>query len=292
MSRQTSRGEATVRQLCAALCISRAAFYAASLALVERTPRRRPARPGSWATDHELEAGIRRVVAAHAAWGVRKVWATLRREKVRASRNRVWRMMRALGLVLEPIQEREHPSRQGHVSVPGSNRRWGLDLTTVFVAEVGTVAVVPLVECGDRLALSCAVTVSQESAPVLSPLKQALIREFGSPAAVPPGLELRSDHGPQFTGSDCHELCKAWGIDHTFAPVGRPTGNAVAERFIQTLKVELLWTRDWQTMEELRAAVQEFIWMYNHERPHQALNWQTPAERRAMNLNQPAAVAA
>ncbi len=69
------------------------------------------------------------------------------------------------------------------------------------------------------------------------------------------------------------------GLTHTFAPVGRPTGNAIAERFIQTLKVELLWTRDWESIEELRPAITEWGVRYNEERPHQSLGWQTPHER-------------
>ena len=97
-------------------------------------------------------------------------------------------------------------------------------------------------------------------------------------------MELRSDHGPQYTGSDCDELCRRWRIEHTFAPVGRPTGNAVAERFIETPKIELIWTRDWQSLDELRAAVHEWLHSYNTERPHQALDWMTPSERREANL--------
>jgi putative transposase len=91
------------------------------------------------------------------------------------------------------------------------------------------------------------------------------------PMAVPDGLELRSVHGPQYTGSDCADLCRSWGLDHTLAPVGRPTGNAVAERFIQTLKVELIWTRDWVGIAELREAVAQWLHVCNHVRPHEAL---------------------
>ena len=63
-----------------------------------------------------------------------------------------------------------------------------------------------------------------------------------------------------------------------------PTGNAVAERFIETLNVELTWTRDWESIEELREAVREWLRSYNYERPHQALGWMTPAEKREENL--------
>jgi putative transposase len=109
---------------------------------------------------------------------------------------------------------------------------------------------------------------------------------------VPDGLELRTDHGPQYTGDDAHKLCTAWHVDHTFAPVGRPTGNAPAERFIETMKIEVIWTQDWDTSDELDAALQAWLVKYNHERPHQSLGWLTPAEKRALNLGRPLVAAA
>jgi hypothetical protein len=60
----------------------------------------------------------------------------------------------------------------------------------------------------------------------------------------PSPQELRTDHGPQYTAEDCVDLCRAWRLDHTFAPVGRPTGNSVAERLIRTMKEECIWLRD------------------------------------------------
>jgi transposase InsO family protein len=53
---------------------------------------------------------------------------------------------------------------------------------------------------------------------------------------------------------------------------------------ILTLKVELIWTQDWETIAELRAAVEQWMACYNERRPHQALQWRTPAEQRAQNL--------
>ena len=75
-------------------------------------------------------------------------------------------------------------------------------------------------------------------------------------------------------------------------PVGRPTGNAVAERFILTLKLELIWARDWDRLAGLREEVPRLITLYNKRRPHQALDWDTLAERRATNLGGRLAVAA
>lgn len=285
MSLTTSRGRATVGQLCEAFGISRQAYYAARKA-PERRPevRRRPERRGPWVSDAALIEKIRAVVTEFPAWGVRKVWAYLKRLGVVASRKRVWKRMKALGLCLPPLSERVEPLRRGHVAVPESNRRWATDLTTVWTARDGTVALVPVMDCGDRVAFAVEVTKSQDSPAVLAAVERSLEDAFGEPDSVPTGLELRSDHGPQYTGADCEALCDAWCLQHTLAPVGRPTGNAVVERFIQTLKVELIWTRDWESIDELREAIAPWLHVYNHVRPHEALGWMAPAEKRAENL--------
>jgi len=285
MSLTTSRGDATVGQLCEAFGISRQAYYAARKApRRESAGRRRPERRGPWVSDATLVEKIQAVVAEFPAWGVRKVWAYLKRLGVVVSRKRVWKRMKALGLCLPPISERVKPLRRGHVAVPESNRRWATDLTTVWTAQDGTVALVPVIDCGDRVVFAIEVTKSQESPAVLAPVERSLEDAFGDPMSIPEGLELRSDHGPQYTGADCEALCDAWRLDHTLAPVGRPTGNAVAERFIQTLKVELIWTRDWSSLDELREAIAKWLHVYNHVRPHEALDWMAPAEKRAENL--------
>jgi transposase InsO family protein len=51
----------------------------------------------------------------------------------------------------------------------------------------------------------------------------------------------------------------------------------MAERFIQTLKVEPTWTRDWEMIVEFREAVTVWMEQYNHQRPHQAFDWETRA---------------
>jgi putative transposase len=221
---------------------------------------------------------------------VRKVWATLRQEGLRVSRKRVHAIMRAHGLVLARDREPGETPR-GHVVVPEPNRRLATDLTTVWTRRDGVVALVPTIDCGDRTAVVM-VTKDQHGPAVLASVEAKLVASFGAPAFVPEGVELRTDHGPQYTGADCEALCRRWGLFHTFAPVGRPTGNAVVERFIRTLKEELIWLRDWESVDELRVAIASWLRHYNEKRPHQALNWQAPCERRAERLAAPVALAA
>ena len=285
MSLTTSRGDATVGQLCEAFGISRQAYDTPRKA-PPRQPggRRRPERRGPWVSEATQIEKIQAVVAEFPVWGVRKVWAYLKPLRGVVSRKRVWKRMKALGLCLPPISERTEPLRRGHVAVPESNRRRTTDLTTVWTAIDGTVALVPVMDGGDRVAFAIEVTKSQDSPAVPAPVEPSLEEAFGERVSVSEGLELRSDPGPQDTGAGCEALCAAWGLEHPLAPVGRPTGNAVVERFIQTLKAELIWARGWMGLDELREAIAQWLHVYNHVRPREALGRLTPAERRAENL--------
>lgn len=295
MSRMTVAGEASVALLCRTFRLSRAAFYAegrrargeaapSTVAALPRRPR--------YTSAEVVLLRIREVLARDTAraWGVRKVWATLRREGLRVSRRRVHAIMRAHDLVLARDGEPGDRPR-GHVVVPEPNRRLATDLTTVWTRRDGVVALVPTIDCGDRTAV-VVVTKDQHGPAVLASVEAKLRAAFGAPAGVPEGVELRTDHGPQYTGADCDALCARWRLAHTFAPVGRPTGNAVVERFIRTLKEELLWLQDWNSADELRAAITSWLAHYHTQRPHQALAWQTPNERRADRLAAPILVAA
>jgi transposase InsO family protein len=293
LDRQTEAGKATVTLVCKTFDISRAAYYAALKpsrrpSRVARLPKRPP-----HATAEELLVAIHVVLSEEdaKAWGVRKVWALLRRSGLRVSRKRVWALMHANGLVLARDREPGEVTR-GHVSVPEPNRRLASDLTTTWTKHDGVVGITLAVDCGCRSTLGFTVAKEQDAPTVLDAAEQALRAAFGSPENVPDGMELRTDHGPQYTGSDCDSLCKRWHVEHTFAPVGRPTGNAVAERLIRTLKEEVIWLRDWDTVEQLREAVAAWVIRYNERRPHQALDYKTPSEYRAEHLATPLRLAA
>lgn len=286
MSRQTSVGEAPVTMVCETFSVSRSSFYAASKAVREpaKAPRQRVPSVHASVSSTELVAGIRGVVAKYPAWGHRKVWATLRRRGLKVGRRRVYETMRTLGLTLPArLRDRVVPLR-GHVAVAEPNRRIATDLTVVWTRREGLVAVVLTVDCGCRSVLDVTATRSQSAPDVLLAVERGLMVAFGTPAQVPDGVELRSDHGPQFTGHDAAELATRWGLEQTFAPVGRPTGNAMAERTILTMKVECLWLEDFEDTADVQRALDRWHHEFNHERPHQALDWQTPAERRAARL--------
>ncbi len=67
--------------------------------------------------------------------------------------------------------------------------------------------------------------------------------------------------------------------------VREPEGNGCAERFIRTLKENLLWVRTFETVEELRLALLHFRKTYNEQWIIQRLGYQTPAQARRNACN-------
>ena len=69
--------------------------------------------------------------------------------------------------------------------------------------------------------------------------------------------------------------------------VREPEGNGCVERFIRTLKENLLWIRTFETVEELRLAALEFKETYNNKWIIQRLGYQTPSQARRKACNNP-----
>ena len=90
---------------------------------------------------------------------------------------------------------------------------------------------------------------------------------------------------------DFQEELRFLGVTSTPAFVAEPECTGVAERFIRTLKEQLLWVETFDTIEELRLALIAFKHRYNAEWLVQKHGHITPAQARA-NLAQSVAVAA
>ena len=89
-------------------------------------------------------------------------------------------------------------------------------------------------------------------------------QHFGGFArAIARGLAVRHDHGSQYMSDHFQKELAFPGIDSSPAFVRAPEGNGCAERFIRTLKENLLWMRTFETVEELRQALLAFRDTYN-----------------------------
>ncbi len=96
------------------------------------------------------------------------------------------------------------------------------------------------------------------------------------------GAEIHhSDRGIQYCSKEYQSILRRYKIQSSMTKGGSPEENAVAERINGILKTEFLISDKKQTQAECAKNVKEAIRIYNTERPHMSLNYQTPAEKYA-----------
>ena len=105
------------------------------------------------------------------------------------------------------------------------------------------------------------------------------------------GLAVRHDHGSQYMSDHFQKEIAFLGIESSPAFVRSPEGNGCAERFIRTLKENLLWVRNFKTIEELRQALLAFRETYNTTWLIERHGFLSPAEFRQKQLQSPAKAA-
>ena len=91
---------------------------------------------------------------------------------------------------------------------------------------------------------------------------------------------FRHDHGSNYLADDFQQEVAFFGIENSPSFVREPEGNGVAERFIRTLKENLLWVRSFDTIEALRLALLEFKRTYNEQWLLEKYHYRSPAQVR------------
>jgi len=269
MSRTTSPSGGKpygLARVCRAWGVARSTVYR------HREPPRpaAPRRPGPAGPmpDADLLEAIRAVLAASPFHGEghRKVWARLRHGGTRtSSRRRVLRLMRENDL-LAPARAgapRGPRAHDGTIIPDTIDTMWGTDLTTTVTGE-GQAAVLVAVDHCSAECVGIHASRSADRFEALEPLRQGVRRHFGGFAkGITRGLVVRHDHGSQYMAHDFQKELRFLGTESSPAFVRTPEGNGCAERFIRTLKENLLWVRGFATVEELRQALLAFRKAYN-----------------------------
>ena len=94
------------------------------------------------------------------------------------------------------------------------------------------------------------------------------------------GASRLSHHGSNYLADDFQQEIAFFGIESSPSFVREPEGNSVAERFIRTLKENLLWVRSFETIEELRLALLEFKRTDNEQWMLEKYAYRSPAQVR------------
>ena len=234
-----------VQRVCRVWHCARSSVYARRQATPSPAPCRRRGPVGA-APDDVLVAHVRRVLEASPfhGEGYRKVWAKLRVEGRRTSKERVRRLMREHDLQASQRAGHAHgpKAHDGTITTEAPDVMWGTDMTaTVTVAEGPAFVFVAVDHCtAECIGLHAAKRGTRFEA--LEPIRQGIRERFGGIGeGVARGLRLRHDHGSNYLADDFQQEVAFFGIESSPSFVREPEGNGVAERFIRTLKENLLW---------------------------------------------------
>jgi putative transposase len=218
--------------------------------------------------------------------GYRKIWARLRFAGIRTSRRRVLRLMRAHDLLAPGRVGRPHgpKAHDGTIRTERVDEMWATDLTSTLTSE-GQASIFVTVDHASTECLGIHAARRATRFEALEPLRQGVRACFGAfTEGIASGLKLRHDHGSQFVADDYQTELVFLGIASSPAFVREPEGNGCVERFIRTLKENLLWVRRFATIEELRLALHAFKDSYNQTWIVERHGYQTPAAVRAAQL--------
>ena len=247
-------------------------------------------------SDVELADKIRRLLAVSPfhGEGYRKMWARLRVEGVQTSKDRVRRVMREHGLQVPQRggQPRGPQTHDGTITTERPDLMWGTDMTTAVTTDEGKASIFVAVDhcTGECVGIHAAVKGDRFEA--LEPIYQGVREHFGAIAQdVAVDLHVRHDHGSSYMSRHFQKELAFLGIESSPSFVRAPEGNGCSERFIRTLKENLLWVTHFATIEQLRVALVDFRRLYNEQWILERHGYQTPNQVRRSFIQQSAEAA-
>ena len=263
--------------MCELLSVSRSGFNAARV----RAPSKRSLE------DEQLLRQIRHAQQKHRGrYGRRRMTAEISETQGRrVNHKRVARVMRQHGLqshkrrrfrVVTTDSKHAHPvapnvlERDFEATAP--NRKWLADLTYVPTGE-GWLYLALVLDLYARKLVGWAMSEAMPQELTLCALDVAL--GWRDPDA---GLVHHSDRGSQYAAKDYRRKLAARGITVSMSRKGDCWDNAPMESLNGTLKVECVHDVHFQTREQARQAIVEYIGYYNTERRHSSLGNIAPAE--------------
>jgi putative transposase len=268
------RSAFAVEKMCLALKVTASGYYR----------QRKRGKSKRALSNEQLDQAIR---VAHRKsrgnYGSPRITKELKEQGIGCSENRVARRMQKNGIAAKTKRrfkvttksKHNHPVAenvlQQNFAATAQNQVWVSDITYVWTRE-GWLYLAIVLDLFSRQVVGWAMSHCLGQDMVLQALRQALLRR-----GPVPGLIFHSDQGVQYACQAFRELLIQFRIIQSMSGKGNCYDNAVAESFFHTLKTELVYFEDYQTREEARRSIFEYIEVfYNRERRHSALNYLSP----------------
>jgi putative transposase len=269
--------EFPVYLMCKVLSVSRSGFYAWN----RRSPSSQELRR------QQLSDLIHKAhQASRCTYGSPRVHRELTAQGVPCAENTVAKLMRQQG-IRSKAQRRFTPkttdSRHANpiaqntldrnFQVEQPNEVWAADITYIATAQGWLYLAIVMDLCTRRI-------VGWATADHLrAELATAALRMALSHTNPFPGVLHHSDRGTQYASQEYRELMAKHNLEASMSGVGNCYDNAVVESFFSTLKRELVYHANYQTREEARQSLFEYMEVfYNRQRRHSTLGYRSPLE--------------
>jgi len=224
-----------------------------------------------------IKRRIDEIYTAHPYYGSRKI-AVILRPELGISRPTVQAYMREMGIfslvpgphTSQPAPEHQiYPYLLKNVSAQHPNHIWGIDITYIRLQH-GWMYLTAVLDWYARYVLSWALSQTLALDFVLSTVDTALLQ------ATP---EIwNSDQGSHFTSPRYLQRLQNANVKISMDGRGRARDNIFTERLWRTIKYEEVYLHEYASPKEAYHQLAIYINFYNFERPHQALDYQTPAQ--------------
>ena len=211
-------------------------------------------------------------------YGSRRMAAWLRGRGYGINRKRVRRLMGGMGLKAIYRRPRTSMPGTGHkvypyllrgMKITRPNQVWAADITYIPMAR-GFLYLVAIMDWYSRYVLSWRLSNTMTADFCLDALEEALSQ--GTPDI------FNTDQGAQFTSEAFVGLLERQGIRVSMDGRGSYLDNLFVERLWRTVKYEEVYLKAYAGGREAKAGLDAYFRFYNTQRPHQALEYQTPAE--------------
>ena len=273
----------SVRQVCHSLGLPRSSYY------------REATESASQRNDRALGDYIEIIFKKHRGrYGYRRIHSELHDEGHSCGTSRVRRIMKAKGL--RAIQPRHFVPRtsDGRADAPAANlllreplpmrtnQVWAGDITYVAAAK-GWLYLAVVIDLYSRRIVGWSLARNMRAGLVVEALRQATETRRTEPGAI-----FHSDRGSQYgSGAFRAELAGA-GLRQSMSAKANPYDNAKTESFMGTLKREMLRGGEFETLDDAKTEIFDYIeCYYNTRRKHSSLGYLSPMlfEKQKTNLN-------
>lgn len=233
----------------------------------------RPASEREVAIKHRIDE----LYTAYPFYGSRRIQAVLQPEFGSLARNTVRQYMQEMDIsAVYPgpnLSRRQHDHRVypyllRRLDITAPNQVWAIDITYVRL-RTGWMYLAAIIDWYSRYIISWVLDDTLEIGFVLQAVEQAL-------AVATPQI-CNSDQGSHFTSPLYTQRLEIAGVRLSMDGRGRALDNIAIERFWRSYKYEEVYIHDYGSPREARQGAARYLPFYNHERPHQALEYQTPA---------------